>query len=240
MSNINSNIFSKCCCLFIVILLFVMIYGFLVEYRYKKFYIDEFSNNLKRVKVGSNSYRVQEHLDNPHTAAELMDRLNEKAQLIIKHLESTFIKNGGVNIKPEYKDRVITGIKNLKKNFDPNNLIENLPDTFDKDTSYVIDKGEVFAICLRDVKNNNSLSIDMNEMVFVLVHEMSHLFTISYGHEFEFWANFRFILNEAVKLGLHVPINYKMQKKPYCGNNITYSPLYDYELPDYLIQGNFK
>ena len=228
-------------------ILALIVVSFIVDYKQsckkkeKTYIFDAFSNKLVSIQVGDTSYRVQEDLENPHSAAELMDRISGIAKSIIDHMKKKYIidSNGMKNVRPEYQYKVNTGIKNLEKNFNPKNLIENLPDHFDKDTSYVVDKGEVFAICLRDVHNNNSLTIDMNEMVFVVVHELSHLFTISYGHEFEFWANFRFLLNEVVQMGLHIPINYKMQKKPYCGNHITYSPLYDNGLPDYLFEGNF-
>ena len=240
--------YSSCMVQWIVILLCIaIVISFMIECIQQKgkkkrvFVYDGFTNKLVSIQVGGTSYRVQEDLENPHSAAELMDRLSKMASNIIHHVKHTYIVDpkGIKKIRPEFVQRVRTGIRNLEKNFKPKNLIENLPDHFDKDTSYVVDKGEVFAICLRDVHNNNSLTIDMNEMVFVLVHEMSHLFTTSYGHEFEFWANFRFLLNEVVNMGLHVPVNYKMQKKPYCGNHISYSPLYDNGLPDYLIEGNF-
>lgn len=237
---------GTCICIFFILVILVLIYQCYCSDNstYQRWYnnkIDTYSDKLQHIQVGLNKYKVHENLDNAHSAAELMDKINRNAKKIIYHLNDTFInhKDGYENIKEEFRDKVITGINNLNNNFKTENLVENIPNKIDKDTSYVIDKGDVFALCLRDVNNNNSLSIDMNEITFVLVHEMSHIFTISYGHEFEFWSNFKFMLNEVFKMGLYTPVNYKLQKKPYCGIHISYSPLYDRDLPDYLYAGNF-
>ena len=49
------------------------------------------------------------------------------------------------------------GIVSLSKNYNRDNLEENIPDRSGGDTSYVIDKGTTFAMCLRDPKNDNKL-----------------------------------------------------------------------------------
>lgn len=189
------------------------------------------------VKVGGNSYKIHEDLDNPIQAAETMDKLNTVAQTLIAHLNSTFIESeGGIDmIKPEYRETVTKGIKDLKKNFKTANMVENIPERSGGDTSYVIDKGSVFAMCLRDPKNGNQIDPKFNALVFVLVHEMSHLFTKTYGHDSLFWNNFRFVLKEAVNIGLYEPEDYKSNGSPYCGIVITYSPLYDPKLYNYKI-----
>jgi len=51
------------------------------------------------------------------------------------------------------------------------------------------------------------------------------LMTESIGHTPEFWANFKRILHDAVKVGIYTPVNYSRQPTPYCGMTITDSPL---------------
>ena len=63
---------------------------------------------------------------------------------------------------------------------------------------------------------------------------MAHVMTISVGHKQEFWDNFRFILANAIKWKLYVPVDYKTSPKPYCGIKITESPLDIHELEKYL------
>lgn len=188
------------------------------------------------IRVGANAYKVHEDLHNPKLAAETMDNLNKVAKTLIYKLNDKYINDpAGFNkIKPQYRGVVIDGIKRLTKNFKTANMEENIPERSGGDTSYVIDKGDVFAMCLRDPKNDHKVDDNMNELSFVLIHEMAHLFTKTFGHDNLFWTNFRFLLKEAEIFGLYTPINYKKNKVPYCGIVISYSPLYDIELKDYI------
>lgn len=227
----------------LVIILLILIIVFTVEadkdYN-KATFTQKMIESFESIKVGSNSYKVHEDLINPKLAAETMDSLNTYAHKLIKRLNDKYINDSrGIDtIKPEYRDIVITGIKELTKNFKTANMEENIPERSGGDTSYVIDKGDVFAMCLRDPKKNNIVDVanDMNELKFVLLHEMSHLVCTDFGHTKLFWDNFKFILQEAVELGIYTPVNYKINKQPYCGIVISYSPLFDRELSDYYIR----
>ncbi len=188
------------------------------------------------VRIGSNSYKVHEDLENPYKAAELMDQLNVTARTFIDRLKSKFTPDKINNIHPQYRDRVTYCIDALQRNYRSANLEENIPERSGGDTSYVIDKGEVFAMCLRDPHQNNKLDDKkLNELTFVLIHELTHLGTQTYGHDDLFWNNFKFLLQEAVKFGLYKPVDYKKVGSPYCGIVISYSPLYDPKLVEYHI-----
>ncbi len=198
--------------------------------------------SFQSIKIGNNSYKIHEDLSNPHIAAKTMDMLNNNAHYLINTLNKKYIDNplGLSMIKPEYKKIVIDGINSLTKNFITANMEENIPERSGGDTSYVIDKGDVFAMCIRDPHNNNEIdtSNNMNELNFVLLHEMSHLFTSTFGHDNLFWNNFRFILQEAISINLYNPIDYKKNSKPYCGIVITYSPVFDNDLNDYIYKNS--
>lgn len=189
------------------------------------------------IKVGSNAYKVHEDLENPHKAAVAMDKLNAKAKKLIQHLINKYIANANnINmIKKNKRKIVLHGIKAMKKNFKTANLEENIPERSGGDTSYVIDKGEVFAMCLRDPKKNNQLQENENDLTFVLIHELAHLFTSTYGHDTLFWNNFNFLLKEAVSINLYTPVDYKKTGSPYCGIVVSYSPLFDKSLTNYYL-----
>jgi len=94
------------------------------------------------------------------------------------------------------------------------------------DTSYSENKGQRIVVCLRDkTKPPEYPLIDINTIMFVMLHEMAHLMTESIGHTPEFWGNFKRILHDAVKVGIYTPVNYSRQPTPYCGMTITDSPL---------------
>jgi hypothetical protein len=106
------------------------------------------------------------------------------------------------------------------------------PDVFSEnsmsspDTSYSENKGQRIVVCLRDkTKHPEYPLVDINTIMFVMLHEMAHLMTESIGHTAEFWGNFKRILHDAVKVGIYTPVNYSRQPTPYCGMTITDSPL---------------
>ena len=109
------------------------------------------------------------------------------------------------------------------KNYNPDTLSETIPGS--KYTSYSVNKGEKISICIRD-KNNNFM--DWNTILFVTIHELSHILTIEEQHPPPFWENMKFILEQAEEIGLYVPVDYSENPERYCGQMITSTP-YDFK-----------
>ena len=107
--------------------------------------------------------------------------------------------------------------------FQPDVFSEN--DIQSRDTSYSENKGQRIVVCLRDKTKPPYPLVEINTVMFVMLHEMSHLMTETIGHTPEFWENFRRILHDAVKIGIYTPVNYSRQPTPYCGMTISDSPL---------------
>ena len=51
--------------------------------------------------------------------------------------------------------------------------------------------------------------------------------TLTVGHTPEFWDNMKFLLEDAVEIGIYEPIDYSKEEGNYCGEPITNNPLYD-------------
>jgi len=115
----------------------------------------------------------------------------------------------------------------LVERYRPDSILEN--SVTSKDTSYSENKGEKIVICLRDKNDPPAYPfVDMNTVMFVVLHEMAHLMTaeLSSGkHTPEFWANFRRLLEDASRIGIYTPVNYAKSPVDYCGMKITDSPL---------------
>jgi len=108
--------------------------------------------------------------------------------------------------------------------YQPDVFIEN--DMTSPDTSYSENKGQKIVVCLRDkTKAPEYPLIEINTIMFVMLHEMAHLMTETIGHTPEFWNNFRRILHDAVKVGIYQQVSYASNPTPYCGMMITDSPL---------------
>ena len=72
------------------------------------------------------------------------------------------------------KDKKKDGVDRLYKNFDPDNITENIPgSTYN---AYSVNKGEELSICIREKNTENF--IDKNTIMFVAIHELSHMMSI--------------------------------------------------------------
>ena len=112
-------------------------------------------------------------------------------------------------------------VRRLVKKYRPSKISESLPNT--NYTSYSVNKGEKLVFCIRSKKNHKLINI--NTMMFVAIHELAHVMTKSVGHTEEFWANMRYLLKKGIKIGVYKPVDYKKNPVPYCGTEITDSPL---------------
>ena len=167
--------------------------------------------NLKCIisDVDGNTYCVRER-SKLTLAADRLARSNKKMKTIID------------SCAKKYPDR--ENVKRLIKGYDPQRIYETLPTS--KYTAYSENKGEKLAFCL-DTERSGGQLIDENTLTFVALHELAHVATESIGHTDEYWKNFKFLLEEAVELGIYEPIDYKKKPQRYCGTNITDNPYYD-------------
>ncbi len=184
--------------LIIIVLTYVGIY-FMYQY-----YINEGLMSMKS-EVDDREYTVQIKKD-AKEAADLIAKIREKLVVLVDHLTKVY-GSGDARIAM------------LQKNFRPDKLKEGV-DTPGY-TSYSINKGEQIVLCLR----TKDKLVDINTMMFVVLHELAHLSTESIGHTDEFWNNFRWILEEAINIGIYVKQDFKTENVEYCGMTITSSPL---------------
>ena len=89
------------------------------------------------------------------------------------------------------------------------------------DVAFSVDKTSIH-MCLRDAQGRIE---DLNTSMFVLLHELAHVATADYGHSQEFWANMRFLLELAERMGIYRYENYEHGATNFCGHPIGSSPL---------------
>jgi len=115
-------------------------------------------------------------------------------------------------------------IKRLIRNYNPNNISESMKSSVY--TSYSVNKGQKLVICIKE-KDIEETLIDLNTIMFVVIHELAHIITKSIGHTDEFWENMKFLLKISIKLGIYQEVDYKNKPEKYCGITITDTPLKD-------------
>lgn len=176
----------------------------LVSYLGYTTFIEE---NLEPVKstIDNKEYMVQDKKDSQE-AANLIAVIRQRLVLLVENLIKTH---------PSDDPRIVM----LKENFNPNSLKEGEDDS--GYTSYSINKGEQIVLCLR----NKDKLVDINTMMFVVLHELAHIATESIGHTPEFWDNFKWILEESINVGVYQKKDYDRESVEYCGMTITSTPL---------------
>ncbi len=150
------------------------------------------------------------NVDDKQEAADMLANMRARLDKMINYMRMTYPND----------DRV----KRLIRKFNPDRVSESLKGS--KYTSYSINKGEKIVLCLRSKDMSQRLT-DINTLMFVTLHELAHIMTISIGHTKEFWSNFKFILKIAVQIGIYDNIDYSRDPQPYCGIEVNDSPLHN-------------
>ena len=122
-------------------------------------------------------------------------------------------------------------VKRLAQRYNPDDMSEVAADS--QYTSYSVNKGEKIVYCIRSRDEREAL-VDLNTILFVAMHELAHVMTISVGHTTEFWDNFRFILANAAHWKLYRIVDFRKKPTPYCGTHITDSPLDNVDMRKYV------
>lgn len=166
--------------------------------------------NLIQIKSDLNGkhYNVQENLPNQKEAANML-----------AHIDNTIIKFIKL-LQKEYPNR--SEIQRLNR-YSSHNILEGHPINKQGSTSYSLNKGEKVVFCLRS-KRDKKLH-NRNLLIFVAIHEMAHIMSVTYGHNDEFMQNFQFLLKEAVKHRIYRKINFTLNPQEYCGMHVTSSPV---------------
>jgi hypothetical protein len=175
------------------------------------FYFDKSDFELKCVvsTVDGNKYCVRETAK-IQESADMLAKITKKCRELVTY----------VGKKHPDKDNV----KRLVAGFNPKKVMETLPTS--ELTAYSENKGEKIAFCLDEEKGGSKM-IDEHTLMFVAIHELSHVATKSIGHKSEFWENFKFLLAEAKAAGIHTPRDYKKEPQKYCGMTIKDNPAFD-------------
>jgi hypothetical protein len=191
-----------------------------------------YNDNSNQINEYFTTNSIQSHIDNriynvvggftdKQEAANKLSLLHGFMIKFMKYIKTKYIIKRQNVTDQEYK--FVTRILN---NYRPDTLVENNP-LPGEETSYILNKGDKFGVCLRikhGVKKNQFHEIDI--LQFVLLHEITHLGTLTYGHNEEFWHWFKFILHQAKNSGLYNPVDYKKYPETYCGISVASNPYF--------------
>lgn len=196
---------------------YVGIYLFVICILVGYIYVEYFKTTLvyQKSTVDGKDYLVR-NLPDKQEAANLLANIKETLLTLITKLRSAYPKDKRIQL--------------LQDRFQPEFIRESEPNS--QLSSFTIDKSRI-TFCLRSRDEYQKL-VSLNVLVFVALHELSHIMTISVNHSAEFWDNFRFILAHAIYWKIYKPQNFLNNPEKYCGTFITNSPLKLEDIPKYV------
>ena len=164
-------------------------------------------------------YYLVRNLPDKQEACDRLARVRAKILILRTFLEQT------------YKDKPF--VQQILEKFDCSSarFSESTPDA--QYTSYSVNKGEKIFMCLRQ-RNDKEELVNENIILFVALHEMSHVGTASIGHTPEFWNHFAWVLEQAERLKIYEYTDFAAHPVEYCGVHITDSPTYKNNVADGL------
>ena len=174
-----------------------------------------FSNYLRRSlyldkvksRVNNKEYYVRK-LPDKQEAADKLANIGIKLQNLIDGLDLEDKEKGKYN-------------KKLKDNFNSDYITENIPGS--QYVAYSVNKGEELSLCVRE--KDTEKFMDDNIILFVAIHELSHIMTPENGHTPLFWDNMKYLLEQGSKMGIYKPVDYSKYPEMYCGMEITSTPM---------------
>lgn len=192
------------------IMFYIIIAFVLAICAYIYFSSDTFQLKCIISTIDGNKYCVRDR-EKLQDAADMLAQITVKCKELVDYMGN------------KYPDQ--DNVKRLVAGYNPKSVMETLPTS--EYTAYSENKGEKIAFCLNKKREGEDKMIDEHTLMFVAIHELSHVATKSIGHKTEFWDNFKFLLENASEAGIHVPKDYKENPAEYCGMDIQDNPYFD-------------
>ena len=181
--------------------------------------------------TGKKSFMVLDKQNNYEYAAQILNDVDTNILLLIDYINKKYSNLDSIDNKNS-KEKLLYIIKNkINATYRSDSLKENFPSVIGKDVSYNLNKGSDISLCLRNYDNPDEFH-ELNDIMFVAIHEVAHSCNESYGHDKKFWKIFRVLLENAIEIDIFKNINYRKDVVNYCSMHITYNPIFDKSLAD--------
>jgi hypothetical protein len=172
---------------------------------YKKLISYLYSVQVKS-SIDGKYYTVRD-IPGKQETADTLAIINQKIKVLFAFLKTKECKECSSN---EHN------INLLLDNYNMGSLSENIEL---QDTSFTINKQEI-NLCLATRDSHNKI-YDINKLMYIVVHELSHVGCKSIGHTEEFKIFFQFLAKQSVKCGVLKYTDYSKNNEEYCGIQLT-------------------
>ena len=177
------------------------------------YYFYKIDNSVYIKSTVDNKYYQVRDLPDKQEVADNLAYIKKNIQTLIDHM----MHSQQESTSPEgFKSYIIK----LNDKFSNVLISENIYDFYY--TSYSLNKGEKLVFCMRSRKlSDNDKKHDINLMMYVALHEISHIACPEYGHTQKFKDIFKYITKNAIDLGIYTQIDFKNLPTEYCGLTIA-------------------
>ncbi len=180
----------------IIIIIIILLIVFVSSIRHDVKYVISYIDNKEYLVLDKH-----DSIQAANTLARIRQNMLEISHTLNKHQNDKY---------KEYK----TYIQRLNKKIGYTKINEGGNDG--SYTSYSVNKGDQLVFCLRSKKYKDILH-DINLVMYVVLHEMSHIACPEYGHTQLFYKIFKFITNVAIDMGKYKKVNFNRDPTEYCG-----------------------
>jgi hypothetical protein len=166
-----------------------------------------FFKGIRVISKIDNRYYLVKNI-NPEYNQKVADTLatvNLRVLKLIEYLKTT--ENGIHQINVDL----------LSNRYNPDTIMENI---LGVDTSFTINKGDRMEVCVDNRELEPKIE-DINTLIFCILHEISHMASITYGHNLEFQKNFAFLVRKAIEIKIYEYVDYSKTPVMYCGMQIN-------------------
>uniref|UniRef100_A0A6C0AD47 Uncharacterized protein n=1 Tax=viral metagenome TaxID=1070528 RepID=A0A6C0AD47_9ZZZZ len=167
-------------------------------------------SNLVYIKSDIDGSEYMVDPDSSEKSANYLANIRKKLELFRDYIKES-------DFEP---DNMKYAVKQLKDKFTDRTIIAETPHD-SSNTSYTINKGEKISFCLRSKKTGNLH--EFNKLMYVGLHEISHIACDEEGHTEKFWYIFENFAEKAIEFGLYKKIDFDNDPQEYCGMTITSS-----------------
>ena len=194
--------------LVILLILIIIILGVFYWYNYGKM-------TFIKSPLDNNFYMVRD-LSDKYTAVNLLATMRLNIIKLKDHLNSK--KNTDYKEYKQYIEQLSNRIHNVTISESRGNedVKDENGDNKEIVTSYSVNKGEELVFCLRSRKEKDTFHT-INILMYVILHEISHIACPEYGHGPLFKKIFAFFTKTAMELKIYEYDDYAKTPKEYCG-----------------------
>ena len=182
----------------VIVILLILYYVFRSRYPSTKVYVVSSFDQKK--------YLVQ-NLPGKEQAAYLLSVINSRINKLKQYLADNMSSY----------DKYRPYIQQLLNHTHHLVLTENAPGG--QYTSYTVNKGDEITLCLRSKETGNFH--DINLLMFVTLHEISHIACPEVNHTKLWQQIFDFFIQVSDKIDIYQPVDFKTDPHRYCGMTIN-------------------